>query len=86
MIHKLPGYLPVPPEEIDLKHELIPGFIALRDYVNWHVWGLANGILSNTFPEIDNFSSNIAMDGRLMDFNGLSCLFPEIPQLILGIN
>lgn len=77
VIHKLPGYLPVPPEEIDAEARTDPRIYCIEglcELARREAWQMA--FCRTRFLRLTTSPSNIAMDGRLMDFNGLSCLFP----------
>ncbi|MEE7084638.1 MchC protein [Escherichia coli O6:H1] len=77
VIHKLPGYLPVPPEEIDAEARTDPRIYCIEglcELARREAWQMA--FCRTRFLRLTTSPSNIAMDGRLMDFSGLSCLFP----------
>lgn len=73
----LPASLPAPPTGFsedalhDLQHYCIEGLceVARRQ-------ALQMGFCRTRFLRLTTSPSNTAMDGRLLDFNGLSCLFP----------
>lgn len=77
VIRMLPVNLPVPPEGFseDAKRNLhlycIEGLCELAHREAWQM-----AFCRTRFLRLTTSPSNIAMDGRLMDFNGLSCLFP----------
>ncbi|MEF3107867.1 MchC protein [Raoultella sp. WB_B2P2-3] len=77
VIRMLPVNLPVPPEGFseDAQRSLplycIEGLCELAHREAWQM-----AFCRTRFLRLTTSPSNIAMDGRLMDFNGLSCLFP----------
>ncbi|WP_368765308.1 MchC protein [Klebsiella oxytoca] len=77
VIRMLPEYLPVSSEGIseearrDLRNYCIEGLCELSRREAWQM-----AYCRTRFLRLTTSPSNIAIDGRLMDFNGLSCLFP----------
>lgn len=77
MIRLLPGSLPTPAlgfsEEASRDPELycVEGLCELARRQAWQI-----GFCKARFLRLTSSPSNIAMDGRLLDFNGLSSLFP----------
>ncbi|ECP6610984.1 MchC protein [Salmonella enterica] len=77
VIHMLPENLPVPPEGVseeaqrDHRVYCIEGLCELARREAWQM-----AFCRTRFLRLTTSPSNIAIDGRLMDFNGLSCLFP----------
>ncbi|EBP9972607.1 MchC protein, partial [Salmonella enterica subsp. enterica] len=75
VIHMLPGNLPVPPEGVseeaqrDHRVYCIEGLCELARREAWQM-----AFCRTRFLRLTTSPSNIAIDGRLMDFNGLSCL------------
>ncbi|MCG8157794.1 MchC protein [Brenneria goodwinii] len=77
-IRKLPASLPTPSEGFseeayhDPQHHCIEGLCELaRRQAQQMAFCRTRFLMLTTSP------SNIAMDGRLLDFNGLNCLFPS---------
>ncbi|EFN8982091.1 MchC protein, partial [Escherichia coli] len=69
VIHKLPGYLPVPPEEIDAEARTDPRIYCIEglcELARREAWQMA--FCRTRFLRLTTSPSNIAMDGRLMDF------------------
>lgn len=77
VIPMLPAHLPVPPEgfsEEALDNPRLYALEGLCELARREAWQMA--FCRTRFLRLTTSPSNIAMDGRLMDFNGLSCLFP----------
>lgn len=77
VIHQLPSCLPIPSQgfskeaALEPEHHCLEGLCELaRRQARQIAFCRSRFLLLTTSP------SNIAMDGRLLDFNGLSCLFP----------
>ncbi|EEM1820016.1 MchC protein [Salmonella enterica subsp. enterica] len=77
VIRMLPGNLPVPPEGVSEEARRNPRNYCIEglcELARREAWQMA--FCRTRFLRLTTSPSNIAMDGRLMDFNGLSCLFP----------
>ncbi|EJC3639524.1 MchC protein [Salmonella enterica] len=77
VIRMLPANLPVPAEggSSDAQHDPRLSCIErLCELARREAWQMA--YCRTRFIRLTTSPSNITMDGRLMDFNGLSCLFP----------
>lgn len=77
VIRMLPRNLPVPAEGVSEEARRNPRvycFEGLCELARREAWQMA--FCRTRFLRLTTSPSNIAMDGRLMDFNGLSCLFP----------
>ena len=77
VIRMLPGNLPVPSEGFSGEARRNPRIYCIEglcELARREAWQMA--FCRTRFLRLTTSPSNIAMDGRLMDFNGLSCLFP----------
>ncbi|PJR64097.1 MchC protein [Raoultella sp. T31] len=77
VIRMLPGNLPVPAEGVSEEARHNPRLYCIEglcELAHREAWQMA--FCRTRFLRLTTSPSNIAMDGRLMDFNGLSCLFP----------
>jgi hypothetical protein len=77
VIHMLPKYLPVLAEGVSEEARRNPRLYCIEglcELARREAWQMA--FCRTRFLRLTTSPSNIAMDGRLMDFNGLSCLFP----------
>ncbi|MDR3431147.1 MAG: MchC protein [Rouxiella aceris] len=77
VIHKLPANLPTPQAGFSEKAYLDPQLYCIEglcELASRQAWQMA--FCRTRFLRLTTSPSNIAIDGRLMDFNGLSCLFP----------
>jgi len=77
LIHMLPRNLPVSAEGVSEEARRNPRLYCIEglcELARREAWQIA--FCRTRFLRLTTSPSNIAMDGRLMDFNGLSCLFP----------
>lgn len=77
VIRMLPGNLPVPAKGASEEARRNPRLYCIEglcELAHREAWQMA--FCRTRFLRLTTSPSNIAMDGRLMDFNGLSCLFP----------
>jgi hypothetical protein len=87
VIRMLPGNLPVPAEGVSEEARRNPRLYCIEglcELAHREAWQMA--FCRTRFLRLTTSPSNIAMDGRLMDFNGLGCLFLEIIPIILDTN
>lgn len=77
VIRMLPRNLPVPAEGVSEEARRNPRLYCIEglcELARREAWQMA--FCRTRFLRLTTSPSNIAMDGRLMDFNGVSCLFP----------
>jgi len=77
VIRMLPRNLPVPAEGVSEEARRNPRLYCIEglcELARREAWQMA--FCRTRFLRLTTSPSNLAMDGRLMDFNGLSCLFP----------
>ncbi|ERK06707.1 MchC protein [Serratia fonticola AU-P3(3)] len=78
VIHMLPANLPAPPAGFSEKAYRDPQLYCIEglcEMARRQAWQMA--FCRTRFLRLTTSPSNIAMDGRLLDFNGLNCLFPS---------
>ncbi|MCT4717357.1 MchC protein [Enterobacteriaceae bacterium H18W14] len=77
VIRMLPASLPAGSEETNVDAQRDPRLYCIEglcELAHREAWQMA--YCRTRFLRLTTSPSNIAVDGRLMDFNGLSCLFP----------